>query len=443
MLLKVALPALVILSLNSPAYATSITIPYTFAPNTTIVSSQVNANFSTIAGVVNGSLDHSNLSAGANISASQLNLTQSYLNLQSSSGVLGFGTGQTGDTKARVGQFSDGSIQWGPGGSTATDVGLTRTGTNTIQINDGTLNTSPGFLDFKYGTLLNTTFGLIPGGRLYLSSGNPYSDANGTGAVLYGPATSNTIVLYNSTTSSYQPITFSETSYSLSSLTASTVYDIYITYASSTSFTFSSTAWAGTTTPPTRGTDAYGRLTQNGSTAALLVGVVYLNGSKQTVDNPSERFVCNIYNTSVRTLYAQVPTSSWTYASATWRAADANTTDGQGRVTVVVANGQSQQTVDVAFVCGFNSGGANAACSAIGIDSTTAPYVSTVFGVGYNCNVTNITNRQTITAPTLTAGLHYFQMIESAPISTVTYYGNANAASSGDSNSWLSGTTIQ
>ena len=101
-MLRVVLAVLLTL-LASPAFATAITIPYTFVAGTTIVASQVNANFSVIAGVVNGNIDNSNIVIGANIDVSKLNLTESYLNLQSASDVLGFGVGQTGDAYPRAG----------------------------------------------------------------------------------------------------------------------------------------------------------------------------------------------------------------------------------------------------------------------------------------------------------------------------------------------------
>lgn len=60
---------------STSALATNYTVPYTFSPSTTIQSSQVNANFSAAATVINGQLDHNNLSASANITGTQLSPT--------------------------------------------------------------------------------------------------------------------------------------------------------------------------------------------------------------------------------------------------------------------------------------------------------------------------------------------------------------------------------
>lgn len=122
-------------------------------PFTTIVSAQVNANFSVIASVVNGNLDNSNISPGANISLSKLNNSQNLLLLESGSGVLGIGVGQTGDTVSRVALYSDGSLRFGPGAASALDFAITRTGTSTVQVTNNA--GGPATIDDNAGTITN------------------------------------------------------------------------------------------------------------------------------------------------------------------------------------------------------------------------------------------------------------------------------------------------
>lgn len=348
--------------------ATSITIPYVFVPNTTIFSAQVNADFSVIASVVNGNLDNSNLSAGANISLSKLNRTQTFLDLQSASGILGVGVGQTGDSTARVGLYSDGSIKWGAGGSAAPDVGVSRTIANTIQINNGTLNSGPAFLDLTFAAITNIPLAVYPGGRIYLGTGAPYSDHAATSNIFYGPATNNSILLFNASSNLYLTQSFAEASGSVGSLTPNTVYDVYINSASSSTVALSFVAWGGLNTPPTRGIDSFGRAIQNMTPANLFVGAIYVNSSNQVTDNTSTRGVSNIYNTILRAMTAADPST----ASATSSIApvDGSTTDGVGRCSFVSA--MAGKSVNFNYSQTVQAGTTESGSFGLGLNSTTA-----------------------------------------------------------------------
>jgi hypothetical protein len=354
--------------------------------------------------------------------------------------VLGLGVGQTGDTVARVGLFSDGAIKFGPGSSTAVDVGISRSNTNTIQFNTGTLSTGTAYVDYTYAIPFNAPFSTSPGGRLYMTTAAPYGDHAAATTVFYGPAVSNTILINNGT--GYILQTFSEVSFSTAAL-ASGVYDVYVKSASNTTLATPTTAaWSGST-PPTRTTDNYGRSCKSGDTTSLLVGAVSVNGSNNVTDNTATRGVCNIYNVAARTLFAQIASTSWTYASTTWRASNANTTDGQGRFSFLVANAQSPTTIDATFMQGLTANG-GAGGSAIGLDSTTAPYNSSFIMNSAGANATSNTVRQTITAPTAGVGLHYLQMLEvcSTP-SSFTFYGVGNLVTAAAGDGWMQGVVNQ
>lgn len=430
--------------LASPAYATSITIPYTFVPGTLIVSAQVNANFSTIASVVNGNLDNSNLSAGANISLSKLNRTQTFLDLQASGTTLGVGVGQTGDTIARIGMYGNGSLQWGAGGASATDIALQRTTANTLQLyvpGGGT----PIF-DFNNASVINigaisgSAIGMVTGGRCYMTSGSPYADHAAATTIYYGPAISNQITLYNGTSEVTQ--IFSEASLAVGGLTAATVYDLYAKSLTASTISLTTTAWAGVNTPPTRGTQD-GRLTKNGDATNLLVASFYLNGSSQTEDDGSSRTICNIYNPVPRALYAQIPVANWNYGVAAWRASDANTTIGQARVEVLMAT-VNRTAPDVTYAQCIQTGNSGESmANAIGLDTTTAPSSAVItYGVGA-VGAVSYTGTNTIRyAPSsITAGYHYLQMLEENTGTACSGFGNGTGVTTpGDS---LVGTTIQ
>jgi hypothetical protein len=66
-----ALAAALVLLLTVPASSTLVTKPFIFSPNTTIYSSQVNADFDTLYSVINGGLDNTNIGS-AGIFASQI-----------------------------------------------------------------------------------------------------------------------------------------------------------------------------------------------------------------------------------------------------------------------------------------------------------------------------------------------------------------------------------
>jgi hypothetical protein len=368
------LVALAILS-ASPAFGSAITIPYTFTSGTTIVSAQVNANFSTIAGVVNGNLDNSNLSAGANISLSKLNLTQTLLDLQSTGTTLAVGAGETGDTVERVGMLGNGQLVFGAGGITAIDVGLARSAAGTLQINNTTVGTAATNFDWASTPQINfsgiwggNTAPAICGGRIYLTSGSPYADHATSSTVYFGPTGGNQSGLIN-INGTIQ--TFSEVSLALGALSASTPYDIYANSASSTAVALSAVAWGGANTPPTRSTDSYGRLTKQSATNYLLVGSLYLNGSILTADSTSERFLSNVYNAVPSVLKCTDTTATWTATSNTTPSpSDNNTTDGVGRCSFMsyLANIYS---VHISCVQALDGAGNAAAYTGFGINSTS------------------------------------------------------------------------
>ena len=324
---------------------------------------------------------------------------------------MAVGAGQTGDTVERIGMLGNGQLVFGPGSATAVDVGLTRTSAGVLQINNASTSAATD-LDLNSTPIINfsgiwggNTAPAICGGRAYMGTGAPYADGNASGTFYYDPATSNLINL-NGTIQ-----TFAEVSLSVGSLSG--MYDVYATTASATTITLSTTAWGGINTPPTRSNDQYNRLTKHSATGSLLVAVIYVTAANQTVDNTSERFISNVYNPVLKTMFCQDTTASWTYATATVRAANGNTTDGQGRVSFVSWLPSVPVKADFSGLC---SGSAGEPYIGIGLDSTTT-FTTCAFN-----DTGNLLQISCTYAGSASTGFHYLQRLENETGGSATFY---------------------
>lgn len=167
---------------------------------------------------------------------------------------------------------------------------------------------------------------MVAQGRLTLTTGVPVLSSNVTaaGTVYFTPYNGNSISLYNG--SAWTTITFSETSLALSGGTASRVHDVF-GYNNSGSLALELLAWTNSTTRATAVTLQDGRLVKSGDATRLLLGSIYLDGSKQAAmqfdvgsANPSGQFgLCNVYNQVPHTARLRETTASWSYNSTTWR----------------------------------------------------------------------------------------------------------------------------
>jgi hypothetical protein len=414
-----------------------ISIPFTFTNNTIAQAPQVNSNFTAVTSVVNGAIDNTNISSSAAIALSKLGLNPGSAAFnKSTTGQITWSSGLTTDTQAQVQMTTDKGLQFGPGGSTAPDIELKRSAATTLQIltpaggagtfdgNAGTLQnfsnitlSSGGTLNLNGGTLSGFTSAMVNGGRLYLVSGTPFSDSGSTSTLFFGPAYGNQITLYNGSSEVTQ--TFAQVSLSLVSLTVNSVYDVYVKSASGTTVALSTVIWTNTTTPPTRGTQD-GRLTKSGDATSLLAGSIFINASNQAIDNTSTRGVSNLYNAVPRAMICADTTPTWTYGSTTPRAANANTTDGVGKVSFLqtIANGAYIADCFCAI-----SGGSIGSYVGIGVNSNTA-YSSYTSAYSAGVAVTAACSY----AGSAGVGITYLQRMESTYGATITYGLNTYAA---------------
>ena len=116
------------------ATADTLTIPNTFTSGTTIQSSQMNQNFTTISNLINGNITNSNIKAAAAIAASKLSLTgiASEITTVAATGTNVFSTKVTADGSNRFALTSNGLLKI-----------------------DSALNGSPGELSTASGSIFN------------------------------------------------------------------------------------------------------------------------------------------------------------------------------------------------------------------------------------------------------------------------------------------------
>lgn len=209
-------------------------------------------------------------------------------------------------------------------------------------------------------------------------------------------------------------------SLSLAGLTASRPHDIWV-YSNSGTLTLEATAWTNDTTRATALAMQNGIYVKTGDATRRYVGTIYVNASNQCNATTSLRQVWNYYNRIERHLSCVDTTDSWTYTTTTWRSANNNTTDGVGRVSVVI--GVVEDAID-------------ATCYGIAVNSSN---VRASVGVGINSTSANSAQYYGSHVPTatsgnlsanfkgyLSAGYNYIQRLEiSGAGSTTTWYGDA------------------
>jgi hypothetical protein len=267
------------------------------------------------------------------------------------------------------------------------------------------------------GTISGSAAMKINNFRLTLTTGVPVTTTDVTGAsTLYlTPYNGNQIALYNGT--AWELLTTAQVSLALSGLTANRPYDVFA-FNNAGTVTLEILAWTSDTARATALAYQDGVLVRSGSTTRRYLGTFYSTGTTTTEDSVSRRYVWNYYNRVTRNMSAVDTTSSWTYTTATWRAANANTTAGQGRVLCVVGVAEDAATALRAAISG-NTNNGQQACG-IGINSTSSNSAQTV----QFHTATNIISTNAQYTATLPIGLNFIQSLEwSQAAGTTTWYG--------------------
>jgi hypothetical protein len=163
-------------------------------------------------------------------------------------------------------------------------------------------------------------------GRLTLSSGVPVtvSDVIGSTHLYLTPYNGNRMTLYNSLTTLWQTVTFTEIDIPLSGLTADAVYDVFV-YLDAGAAAAEVLIWSSTTARATAIATVDGRDVKSGDTTRRLAGTFQVNSvGGQSEVSLTKMLVCNRYNLEPREMRFDSPDAGWTYSGG-WRQANGST----------------------------------------------------------------------------------------------------------------------
>ncbi len=262
----------------------------------------------------------------------------------------------------------------------------------------------------------------VNGCRLSLSSSAPVPTSDITAATtLYLLPYKSNFITFDSSTGLVTDSVGTGVSTSLSGLTSGKVYDVF-GYDSGGTPTLTLLAWTNTTTRATA--LAYdsngGFLVKSGTTTQRYLGSIYITASGQSEDKQGDRALFNYDNRVLRNLLGSIPVSSWTYSTNVERAADNNTTNGQGRVSFLT--GVVEDAVFCRYATQLNSSNSNVPQIGVGINSTSNPSVGAAM-----VNTTSSTSQWQINANGIVLpplGHNYLQAIEFSNSVSCTFYGN-------------------
>jgi hypothetical protein len=257
-------------------------------------------------------------------------------------------------------------------------------------------------------------------GRLTLTTGVPVTTADVTGAttIYWTPYKGKYIALYNGSTA-WTLLAFVETSLALGTLTAALPYDLFA-WNNGGTLALELLAWTSATARATALVLQDGVLVKSGATTRRYLGNFCTTATTTTEDSQVKRYVWNYYNRTLRPMKRLESASSWTYASAAWRQANANTLNQLAWVT-----GVDEQPVSVAVVTvAANPTGNTLLGGAIGLDSVGGP--TSAQSVTFYSQVANV-NIENVCLLTVFAGIgaHYAAWLDYSGAGTTTYQGNS------------------
>lgn len=270
---------------------------------------------------------------------------------------------------------------------------------------------------------LGGTKGLLPlcQGRLTLASGCPIttSDVSNASNVYFTPYKGDRVALFDGTL--WKTLSFTEITHALGTVTSAMCYDFFL-YASGSTILMEKEVWSTNSSRLKNLTYQNGMLVKSGCATSLYVGTIYTSSTAYTQDTTSQRFLWNYYNRVERNLVAVDTTDTWTYTTAAWRAQNANTTDGVGRISCVI--GWSEDLCEaINYGDAYNDPGGVYHSVGIGIDSQTVNSAQ-AFG-GYSLGKTVQTFISSFYKGVLSIGYHYIQRLEiSLASGTTTWVGD-------------------
>ncbi len=260
-------------------------------------------------------------------------------------------------------------------------------------------------------------------GRLTLTSGTARTTADVTGAtsVYFTPDIGDRITIYDGTR--LKLYVFTELTLALGTLTSDLPYDVYI-YDNSGTLTLESLAWTNGTTRATAIVRQNGAWYKTGALTRRYLGTFYTTATTTTEDSDGKRFLFNAHNRIPKTVAAtDSSTASWTYATATWRSANADAT-----LRVQIINGLAEYPIDL-LVAGTVGG--QAIIMGVGENVTNASACTGDDGLCFLCDPaggSTILPASATLKKVPAVGFNFYQWVE-----------NAISASSGTLYNWASG----
>lgn len=271
------------------------------------------------------------------------------------------------------------------------------------------------------GTISGSAAPKLNNFRLTLTSNVPVTTTDVTGAsTLYlTPYNGNQIALY--TSGQWVLLTSTQVSLALSGLTNNTLYDVFA-YNNAGTVTLETAAWsnsgAGTSARATALAYQDGVLVRSGDVTRRYLGTFRSTGTTTTEDSAAKRFLYNYGSRIQRRLTANDSTASWTYTTATWRAANNNTTDGVGRASFVIGVAEDAISINRVSISANTANGQTS--GGIGLNSTSANNAD-VTAFQTTTNVVG-TNASFFGVPSV--GFNFVQSVEwSQAVGTSTFYG--------------------
>jgi hypothetical protein len=265
--------------------------------------------------------------------------------------------------------------------------------------------------------------GLIPGGRLTLTTALPVTTADVTaaGTLYYTPYIHNQVPLYDGA-STWTRRTFAEISIAVPAV-ANQMYDVFV-YDNAGTAALELLAWTNDTTRATALVKQDGRWVKTGATTRLYVGSFRTGAvSGQTEDSAAKRLVWNYYNRVRRVLYRVDSTASWTYTTAGFRQAN-----GSAANQIAVVMGVVEGPIDLRLLssCTNTTASPGVAVSvAFGLDGIAAFPSGATVPVNQALASFN-TLLVSHLSHTPTAGYHFYVWMEySVATGTTTWYGTS------------------
>jgi hypothetical protein len=251
--------------------------------------------------------------------------------------------------------------------------------------------------------------------RLSLTTAVPVTTADVTAAgTLYCvPYTGNAIALYDGT--SWNIRTSAEFSLALTA-TSGKPYDVWV-YDNAGTPTLETLVWTNDTTRATALATQNGILVKSGDATRRYVGTFYANGSNTTEDSAAKRYLWNYYNRIDRLMLAAVETANtWTYTTAAFRQANANTANQLSYIQGVSEN-PVKATV---YAVSANSGTSVGRTVGIGVDSTTVDSSIIRINGGAVMTATHRTNTRAFYVGFPGVGRHDLLWLEYSQASNIT-----------------------